>query len=280
MLNGLDLFSGIGGLSVALSPWVKTIAYCEIDSYCQSVLLSRMSDDTISSAPIWNDITTLLSSMLPRHGIDIVHGGFPCQDISVAGSGAGLEGKRSRLFFEIVRLVGELRPAFVFLENVPAITTRGGVRVVSEFTRLGYDCRWTIVSAAEFGACHIRRRWFLLAHSNSNSIRDESRGGHGTDGDTKAQLANYGSERDVANPKGIRSRLRFIEGQVIKKNGTYPRAEPLGGSTAEGKQFWTTEPDVGRVAHGVPFRVDRIKGLGNAVVPLQVCEAFKRLMGL
>ena len=150
---------------MALRPWVRPIAYCEIDTYCQGVLLSRMSGRELPVAPIWDDVQTLKGAYFKSDRPDIIYGGYPCQDISVAGTGAGLDGDRSRLFFEIVRLVGELRPRFVFLENVPAITTRGGVRVISEFARLGYDCRWTIVSAAEMGAPHIRKRWFLLAHT-------------------------------------------------------------------------------------------------------------------
>ena len=123
MLNGLDLFSGIGGISIALSPWVRTIAYCEQDRYAQSVLLSRMSEGKLHRAPIWDDVQTLTGEMLPT--IDIIFGGFPCQDISVAGRGEGLGGERSGLFYEIIRLTKETRTPFVFLENVPAIRTRG-----------------------------------------------------------------------------------------------------------------------------------------------------------
>lgn len=171
MINGLDLFSGIGGLSVALSKWVRPTAYCECDRFCQGVLLSRMRSGDIARAPINNDVRDITERMFQYSRPEIVYGGFPCQDISVAGSGAGLEGERSRLFFEIVRITGELRPRFVFLENVPAITTRGGTRVISEFAGLGYDCRWTIVSAAEVGAPHLRRRWFMLAHSRDGGQR-------------------------------------------------------------------------------------------------------------
>ena len=166
MIYGLDLFSGIGGLSLALSPWVKPIAYCEKDRYAQSVLLSRMQHNEISTAPIWDDITTLLPSMLPRHGIDIIYGGFPCQDISVAGNGKGLEGERSGLFFEIMRLAKEIKPQFIFLENVPAIRTRGLGTVIQEFTSAGYDCRWGCLSAYDVGAPHFRERWFLLAFNH------------------------------------------------------------------------------------------------------------------
>ena len=161
VLNGLDLFSGIGGIGLALSPWVRTVAYCEQDRYAQAVLMSRMRAGDIDRAPIWDDVRTLRGDMLD--GIDIIFGGFPCQDISVAGAGRGLEGDRSGLFFEIVRLAEEVQPAFLFLENVAAIRTRGLARVCVELARLGFDLRWTTVSAAEVGAPHLRRRWFLLA---------------------------------------------------------------------------------------------------------------------
>lgn len=117
MINGLDLFSGIGGITIGLSEWVRPVAYCEIDPYCQSVLISRMLEGTLPTAPIWDDVKTLQGADLPE--IDIICGGFPCQDISVAGHGKGLEGERSGLFFEIVRLAKEVKPTFLFLENVP-----------------------------------------------------------------------------------------------------------------------------------------------------------------
>lgn len=164
-MNGLDLFSGIGGISLALKPWVRTVAYCERDRYAQGVLLSRMRDGLLERAPIWDDVSTLRAELFGVP-IDVISGGFPCQDLSVAGAGAGLEGSRSGLFFHIVRLARELRPSFIFLENVPAIAVRGLDRVLLEFTALGYDCRWTVVSAAEVGAPHLRERWWLLAHAS------------------------------------------------------------------------------------------------------------------
>jgi hypothetical protein len=97
-VNGLDLFSGIGGITLALSPWVRPVAYCENDRYAQAILLSRQASGDLPIAPIWDDIRTLTYSILPVVKIDIIYGGFPCQDISVAGLGAGLEGKRSGLF--------------------------------------------------------------------------------------------------------------------------------------------------------------------------------------
>lgn len=165
-MYGLDLFSGIGGLTKALEGYVEPLAYCENDRYAQSVLLSRMGSGDLPRAPIWDDVRTLKSEMLPA--IDIIYGGFPCQDISVAGRGEGLGGERSGLFFEIVRLVSEIQPRFIFLENVSAITVRGAERVIGEFCRLRYDCRWGILSASDVGANHQRERWWLLAHAQGD----------------------------------------------------------------------------------------------------------------
>ena len=175
-MNGLDLFSGIGGIALALRPWVRVRCYVEIDRYCQAVLMSRMRDGQIDDAPIWDDVRTFEPEPWggrdgrPYQGqfgypIDIISGGFPCQDISVAGRGAGLGGERSGLFFEIVRLARALRPRFIFLENVPAIVGRGGWEVIGALAALGYDARWGVLSAFDVGAPHLRERWWCLAYS-------------------------------------------------------------------------------------------------------------------
>lgn len=190
-MNGLNLFSGIGGIGLGLEPWVRTVAYCERERYAQGVLLSRMQSGEINTAPIWDDVTTLRADMLPR--IDIIFGGFPCQDLSVAGAGKGLDGERSGLFFEIVRLAKELRPVFLFLENVPAIRSRGLDAVLKELAALGYDCRWTVISAASIGAPHKRERWFLLAHSNASGERLEGYGQEPIRIETKLHYASDNS---------------------------------------------------------------------------------------
>jgi DNA (cytosine-5)-methyltransferase 1 len=170
LINGLDLFSGIGGLTLALSEWVSPITYCEKDRYAQAVLLSRQRDGSLPTAPIWDDIETLSAGFLPSE-IDIIYGGFPCQDISSQGNGRGLEGERSGLVFEMLRLIREIRPTFVFMENVPTLRTSGAERVGQELAALGYDCRWDTLSAYDVGAPHKRERWFLLGY-NSNSTDD------------------------------------------------------------------------------------------------------------
>lgn len=257
-MNGLDLFSGIGGIGIALEPWVRTVAYCERDRYAQGVLLSRMRSGDIDTAPIWDDVTTLRGDMLPR--IDIIFGGFPCQDISVAGAGKGLDGERSGLFFEIVRLIRECNPRFVFLENVPAIRTRGGETVVKELAQVGYDCRWTTLSASAVGANHKRERWFLLAHANSVRKLSEQ-GKHDWTSDRSKNVADTmrkGLERH--RKKSVRNAQEF--------------------GYACNNSWWAVEPRICRVADGVQNRAHRIRCLGNSVVPLQVREAFKKLIGL
>ena len=263
MLNGLDLFSGIGGIGLALSEWVRTVAYCEQDRYAQGVLLSRMQSGDIDRAPIWNDVRTLRKHHLPE--IDIIFGGFPCQDISCAGSGVGLmAGERSGLYFEIARLIGETNPRFVFLENVPAIRTRGLNAVVQSLTELGYDCRWTIVSAAEVGAPHLRKRWFLLAHANGTKLRLES--DRLTRLREKALASGEGRERNVTRAYGER-----LEGHRRHKSKV---TQP----SRYGE--WLSEPSLCRGDNGLLNRVERLKCLGNSVVPMQAKAAFERLMGL
>ena len=285
-MNGLDLFSGIGGIGIALEPWVRTVAYCERDRYAQSVLLSRMQSGDIDTAPIWDDVTTLRANMLPT--IDIISGGFPCQDISVAGAGRGLDGERSGLFFEIVRLVRECRPRFVFLENVPAIRARGGERVVKELASLGYDCRWTTLSAAAVGAPHKRERWFLLAHANgershAQSIRNVRELGETSKREEKAgdqssiRVTPCGSE--MAHTQGERVQVLRSSGQ--QEPGSHGKTGLSLRKSETGIQSdWNVEPDVGRVVNGLPDRAHRIKCLGNSVVPFQVREAFKKLAGI
>lgn len=242
---------------MALSPWVRPIAYCERDRFAQAVLLSRMRDGSIATAPIWDDVSTLSSEVLPR-GIDIIYGGFPCQDISVAGNGAGLDGERSGLFFEICRLVSDIRPRFIFLENVPAISIRGLNRVLMELALLRYDCRWTIVSAAEVGACHLRQRWWLLGHSN-------------------------GIDRQLQKPEHTHAGGFQLRTEQIQLGGVCDSPKP----SWDGNSWGTSRPSegflkpgVGRAGNGLPNRMERNRGLGNAVVPIQAREAFVRLIGI
>lgn len=324
MLNGLDLFSGIGGLSMALEQWVRPIAYCEIDLYCHGVLLGQMASKRLATAPIWDDIRTFPAAEFSEKGIDIISGGFPCQDISVAGRGKGLEGQRSGLFFEIVRLAKEIKPKFIFLENVPAITSRGGIEVVRQVAEMGYDCRWCVISAASIGALHRRERWFLLAYakhagshgsqkqgSNEKTVHDNPQRQNATEqptgsdqsrvlatesvsdpegsglssawyesrNKTKESLSPCLSEYDVPNPSSIRCDQGASKGIYTQREPSQHEESP--NDSGQVLNYWQNiEPPVCGIPHGIPHRVDRIRALGNAVVPSQAKEAFKILMGL
>lgn len=316
----MDLFSGIGGITLALSEWVRPIAYCDIEPYSQQVLLSRMLEGKLPRAPIWNDVTTLRGTDLPK--VDIIYGGFPCQDISVAGIGKGLEGKRSGLFFEIMRLAKEIKPKFLFLENVPAITSRGLETVIREINEIGYDARWCCLSAAEVGANHKRERWWLLAYSrceqqrSDQNIQPKSKESIGTNitelcshvSNTNSIGCNDGSDNreeryiqssTIRQPSEIQQEwnervVRTSEAYSVLSDTDSVRKlqqegckQIVGGWTGDfceqdyfTRDWWSVEPNVGRVVNGLPNRVDRIKSLGNAVVPFCAKEAFKELMGI
>lgn len=270
MLTALDLFSGYGGISYGLRDYIKPIAYCEIDNYARAILASRISEGELPFAPILRDVRSLRG----KSGVaDIIVGGFPCQDISVAGNGVGLAGERSGLFFEIVRLTKEITPTLVFLENVPAIRTRGLRQVVGAFTEMGYDCRWTCLSAASVGAPHKRERWFLLAHANGTKLRDKSNGKQMCK--SSSELRHDGSQKSLAYSHGER-----LQGFTKTEAPWSSRRFKTTNESLQGNQWWASEPNVGRVVNGTPFRVDRIKAIGNGVVPLQVKTAFEKLIGL
>jgi len=279
MLNAIDLFSGYGGITLALKDYSRPIIYCEIEKYCQGIILSRMDEGALSFAPIWDDVATLDGAKL-RGLVDIIVGGFPCQDISVAGKGVGLEGERSGLFFEIVRLAEEIKPTFLFLENVAAIRTRGLDRVIEELTEVGYDCRWCMLSAADVGANHKRERWFLLAHSQSSGDRGRLRDLFEKDASIEQPEKQYeNTTREFSTTSKEPTILAYTNERGLPEERT---EQQTAGFTRENiqREWWSTQPNVGRVAIGVPIRVDRIKRLGNAVVPLQVRTAFEYLMGV
>lgn len=239
MLRGLSLFSGYGGIDLALMPWVRTICYVEIEEYAQKIIAYRMAEGGLDRAPILADVKNVEGEI---GDCDIIFGGFPCQDISVAGNGKGLAGERSGLFYEIVRLTKEIRPSFVFLENVPAIRTRGLEQVIKEFTKIGYDCRWTMLSASSVGACHKRERWFLLAYHR-------------------------------------RERNERVKQKKVQGKPTFQRRKNVRGDSNIHRRPDLYSPKLCRSLHDVAFGVDRIKALGNGVVPLQAQTAFLKLLG-
>ena len=176
-MNGMALFAGIGGLELGLHlaiPGYRSVCHVERDAYAAASLVARMEDKTLEEAPIWDDVGTFDGK--PWHGVvDLISGGFPCQDISTAGKGAGIEGARSGLWSEYARIIREVGPRYVFVENVPALTTRGLNRVLGDLASLGFDAEWDCFSAAGVGAPHKRLRIFILAQRVSDTIGDTLR---------------------------------------------------------------------------------------------------------
>lgn len=241
MLNGLSLFSGIGGIDLALSEWVRPVAYCEIERYAAGVLFSRMSDGALPIAPIFPDITKLTGKILPD--IDIISGGSPCQDLSIAGFSKGLEGERSGLFFEFVRLVREIQPSYFFWENVGG-SKRELHKINAIIKDIGYSARAGSLEAAHVGGCHRRERVWILANNNSNR-------------------AQGGFKKKICKQQRNKTQI---------ENGSRVEAMP--------RRPLLSTPKLCRRSNDVPFQLDRIKALGNSVCPLQAKEAFKRLMGI
>ena len=158
----LDLFSGIGGFSLGLErAGMETVAFCEIEPFCRKVLRKHWPD-----VPIFEDVRELSNEVLRNAGIvpDVICGGFPCQDISLAGKGAGITGERSGLWKEYARLIGEIRPRYVIVENVAALLSRGLGDVLSDLAALGYDAEWHCIPAYEAGLPHKRNRTWLVAY--------------------------------------------------------------------------------------------------------------------
>jgi len=182
-LKLLDTFSGIGGFSYAAEKLVggfETTQFIEIDPYCQKVLKKHWPN-----VPIHDDITTFTAKPFQY---DVVCGGFPCQDISVAGQGKGItKESRSGLFYELMRVIRMVRPKYVILENVAAILNNGMDIVLGELSETGYDAEWSVISASSLGACHRRSRWWLVAYPNNNGSppSEKSQSIEKTDGGAK-----------------------------------------------------------------------------------------------
>ena len=258
-----SLFAGIGGIDLGFERCGMECKWqVEINDYAQKVLAKHWPDVHRE-----RDIRECSASNLER--VDIIAGGFPCQDISYAGLGAGLDGERSGLFFEAIRLVRELRPRAVVLENVAALLTRGLDRVLGTLAEVGYDAEWHCIPAAYVGAPHIRDRIFILAYANMQHGQRRSKSQQSASESRKARIEPSGSGTDVSYSN--ESRFQEREGQDATRQRSEEWAK-LGRS-----KWWDVEPDVCRVANGIPNRVDRLRGLGNAVVP-QVAELVGKMV--
>jgi DNA (cytosine-5)-methyltransferase 1 len=279
-LRVLSLFAGIGGFDLGLerTGGFKTVAFCEIDKKAQAVLRKHWPE-----VPIYDDVRSLTAEQLEADGIavDVIVGGFPCQDISNAGKGAGLGGPRSGLWYEYARLIGELRPGFVIVENVSALLHRGLDAVLGSLAALGYDADWDCIPAAFVGAPHIRDRLWIVAYPQ----RSDANGF----GPYRAAQYDWRPQRWDEQSRQSRQMGQVLPDADSERLEGCGLSEVRAGSSADAERrgenderaavrsgfWWAVEPAVGRVAHGVPGRVDRLKQLGNAVVP-QIPELIGR----
>lgn len=321
----LDLFAGIGGFTLGLErAGLETVAFCEIDPYAQKVLRKNWPE-----VPIYDDVRTITADRLAADGIgvDVITGGFPCQDISTAGRQAGIEGERSGLWSECARLLGEFRPRYAIFENVTNLLNgdRGDwfKRVLGDISALGYDAEWHCIPASAIGAHHHRDRVWIIAYPNSDSESGRSLNAREVQSASLLEDASCIQRISGSEEQGVLREMQE-DGTVFnqscrrgeahrelladtnefrleehghsqskhaiqgRKDVAYPSREGLQGSEKtrndgeDGEKprnqfltrlsgvqgrIWETEPDVGRVANGVPSRSHRLKCLGNAVVP-------------
>ncbi len=363
-MNELHLFAGAGGgiLGSELLG-IRTVCAVELEPYPASVLLARQNDGILPPFPIWDDVCTFDGR--PWRGlVDVVSGGFPCQDISAAGKGAGIDGARSGLWREMHRIINEVRPKFAFLENSPLLVGRGLARVLGDLAEIGYDAEWLVLGADDVGAPHVRKRIWILAHDpHADGLQRPKQGEQYTGsqvidgcslhrldaGDDVADRNNERSRRGDEFPESLAEKRcmdwnsnrfrkeaeREVSGgeqaaqstrvcrdvsysnRQLRRQGKQPgnreeidncgftvsntphqghvrgdgelsENERLGSQgdyhagraeTNDCGEWWSAEPDVGRVVHGVAARVDRIKALGNGQVPAVAATAFRVLLG-
>lgn len=365
-MNELAIFAGAGGgiLGGHLLGW-RTVCAVELEPYPASVLAQRQNDGILPPFPIWDDVRTF-DGRPWRRLVDVVSGGFPCQDISAAGNGAGITGSRSGLWREMHRIICDVRPRFAFVENSPMLASRGLGQVLGDLAESGYDAEWMVLGADDVGAPHIRKRiWILAMDRDANGDIQESerqisggweqtsepqricgdvanadclRKSSGTEAWNEEGNRISDRRNDVSDAKGSpacglplgekqeisligkhcqnapnakfqgleRQRRNTGEEEIsepgdmcslfpnssdernVWRDGELSETASVGKSgdidmrrtQADGsRKWWSTEPDVGRVAHGVAARVDRLKAIGNGQVPAVAAVAFGILRG-
>ena len=306
-----SLFSGIGGIDLGLERAGMECAWqVENDDYCQRVLAKHWPN-----VPRYGDIKEVDFARLEP--VELLAGGFPCQDLSYAGKGLGLSGARSGLWSEFKRAVRVVRPRYVLVENVPGLLGRGMGAVLGDLASLGYDVEWESIPAAAVGAPHLRWRVFVVAYAECGGrvgtlsylrehyaprrlewLKAEDHGLSGEAGGEPGVLADAERpewwqgqpgrdepnrttskwEETAGGPRALRPHdgTRAMGDTERASSYAFAAASPPRSAVGE-RGWWSVEPDVGRVAHGVPRRVDRLRGLGNAVVP-QKAEWLGRLI--
>jgi len=240
-LNGLALCAGFGGLERGLESVIdgyRTVCYVEGETYPAAVLASKMEKGQILKAPIWSNVRTFEGERW-RGKVDLLSGGFPCQPYSQAGKQLADKDPRD-LWPDFSRIIGEVRPRIIFLENVPNVVKWALPTVLKDLSQMGYNAAWCVIAASDVGAPHQRKRWFLLAHANRQRTK--------------------------------RHRVKLESGEVLKRHPN-PKGFKSGGAST----WWQIEPSMGRMVDGVAHWVHRIRGCGNGVVPQQAEYAFRLL---
>jgi DNA (cytosine-5)-methyltransferase 1 len=297
-LRTMHLFAGAGGGILAdVLLGHQPVCAVEINNYCQQVLAQRQKDGCLPWFPIYDDVTKFDGK--PWRGIvDVVSGGFPCQDISAAGKGAGLDGARSGLWSHFARIIGEVRPKHVFVENSPILTSRGLGRVLGDLAAMGFDAKWGVISAADTGAPHLRERIWIVANACCGRLseseerqmeqpwRAEVIGASNDDSDANSlrepQSARRQSDKrdgaidfckTIPNPNGGREE----QNNMLRGLGWKRGQEGNGNHDRSRGNVWPAEPGVGRMAHGVAHRSDRLKAIGNGQVSRVAATAWEIL---
>lgn len=298
----LSLCAGVGGLDLGVKlalPGARTVCFVERESFACEVLAHQMEAGGLDQAPVWTDLQTFDGAAW-RGCVDILAAGYPCQPFSVTGKRKGEEDPR-HLWPEVLRIAGEVRPRYLFLENVAGHLRLGFERVLGDLAELGFDAEWAVVRASDVGAPHRRARLFVLAHrtgvresqSDGGECDEWGRVKHSGEGMADADITRLEgeswSEPDTAEPS---ARCRAMG------NPDNPRLEGRGGPIPERSNEraawppspegdWSTVPawlhpavesSLCRVANGHPSRVDRLRALGNAVVPAQAAHALAGLI--
>ena len=316
-MNELSLFSGSGGGVLAtnhLLHW-RTVGYVEFNPYCQKVLAQRIEDGLLDEAPIFGDIRAFLTEGYAdayKGMVTVISAGFPCQPFSVAGRQKAKDDPRN-MWPATLEVIRKVEPRYCFLENVPGLLSRKHryfETILKDLAESGYNAKWKVISAAEVGAPHKRDRLFIVANklvadsdsgfsegadqeirTRRHAIKSSSQDLANTEGqssDGRNDHARISVERQEVSESGDRggsSRMADTNVKGLEGHGSEPRSvqeretEYAAWSEGEAHQskWWESEPDVGRVAHGVASRVDRLKALGNGQVPLVVARAWEIL---
>jgi DNA (cytosine-5)-methyltransferase 1 len=290
-MNELALFAGAGGgiLGGHLLGW-RTVCAVEWEQYPASVLCARQNDGLLPPFPIWDDVQTFDGN--PWRGIvDVVSGGFPCQDISAAGGGAGIDGERSGMWREMARIICEVRPRFVFVENSPMLTSRGLGRVLGDLATMGFDARWGVLGAADVGAVHQRDRIWIVAKQVGNAYNNGQIASQICSSITQGSDTNSARQKQTRKSQG--SSEQYEELADTCEIGLFSQEAKQGmagkfrfAECGMDRKWWEREPDnasrtiernMGGVVDGVASRVDRLKAIGNGQVPLCAATAWRIL---